>query len=96
MALTKTLELSADKVLRIADGDVLVGKEQLTLPDCYIKVESVAGDKNLVSAKVLISAQNIALVRAYEFAPDMEEGNFIKQAYVHLKTLPEFEGAVNC
>jgi hypothetical protein len=30
------------------------------------------------------------------FIPSLDESNFIRQAYQHLKTLPEFAGAVDC
>jgi hypothetical protein len=30
------------------------------------------------------------------FFPSLEGNNFIAQAYEHLKTLPEFEGAEDC
>jgi hypothetical protein len=32
----------------------------------------------------------------YKFAPNLDGANFIKQAYEHLKTLPEFSGATDC
>jgi hypothetical protein len=35
-------------------------------------------------------------VSVLDFIPDMEGGNFIKQAYLYLKTLPEFADAVDC
>jgi len=30
------------------------------------------------------------------FAPNLDGDNFIRQAYLHLKTLPEFADAVDC
>jgi len=33
---------------------------------------------------------------AYECSYELESENPIKQAYIYLKTLPEFEGAVDC
>jgi hypothetical protein len=34
--------------------------------------------------------------KVYEFTPNLEGANFIAQAYDHLKTLPEFSGAIDC
>jgi hypothetical protein len=36
------------------------------------------------------------LQKQFVFAPNLDGPNFIKQAYEHLKTLPEFDGAVDC
>jgi hypothetical protein len=69
------------------------------LKDCYIKVSTISGDKNRL--RFVISIMSGPDGSTYEqqekiFTPNMDGGNFIKQAYEHLKTLPEFEGAVDC
>jgi hypothetical protein len=63
--------------------------------DCYIKVESVSATKNIASISVSFT-KGIQIVKAYEFVPSLGNSNFIAQAYDHLKTLPEFAGAVDC
>lgn len=41
----------------------------------------------------MIHAGNTVKKFNYCFVPNMDGGNFIAQAYAHLKTLPEFAGA---
>jgi hypothetical protein len=70
-----------------------------TLPNVYIKVFRVNGSAARVVAEVqLLSGPSGYLYKAdaYEFAPDLDGPNFIKQAYSHLKTLPEFADATDC
>lgn len=70
----------------------------VVLPNCYIKVSKVSGNKDTVSAYVdFIINENdgAALQHLHRFSPDMNGANFIKQAYEHLKTLPEFAGAAD-
>lgn len=67
--------------------------------DAYVKVVSIEGEKSLMVATVdtMDKKDGRTLERkAYEFAPALEGANFIAQAYEHIKTLPEFEGAVDC
>jgi hypothetical protein len=66
------------------------------LPDAYIKVLEIDGTKHEMSAAVLIAAGEKQVHKTYEFTPHMNGDNFIKQAYEHLKTLPEFFGAEDC
>lgn len=65
----------------------------------YIKVSSIAGDKNSISITLsyaVDSAHGALKTERLGFVPSMDGGNFIAQAYAHLKTLPEFAGAVDC
>jgi hypothetical protein len=70
----------------------------LVATDAYIKVESVNGTKLNVFAEVLVmSKDNEFIEKLYRsFRPNLNGANFIKQAYEHLKTLPEFAGAIDC
>lgn len=70
-----------------------------TFDNTYIKVQNYFGNKNQMSFEVntydskdgvLLNKQN------YTFALDMQGDNPIRQAYKHLKTLPEFAGATDC
>jgi len=63
----------------------------------YVKVESIRGDKNQQTAEVSFNLNNIKFVaRQYSFLIDLEGPNFIQQAYLHLKSLPEFADAIDC
>lgn len=65
--------------------------------DAYIKVESVNGTKEKVTAYVSYKKNDAMLQqKGFAFAPDMDGPNFIKQAYEFMKTLPEFETAIDC
>jgi hypothetical protein len=71
------------------------------LNNAYIRVEGLHGDKNRISINVVFYKKQDdimvqALAKFYSFSPLMDGGNFIKQGYIHLKTLPEFAGATDC
>jgi len=65
--------------------------------EVYIKVDSIQGTKSSLVAKVnyIVSGACVE-TQIYPFVPLMDGGNFIAQAYNHLKTLPEFAGATDC
>lgn len=70
----------------------------VSLENTYCKVSAVTGSKETATATaVFLSAQDGFLYKKeeYQFVPNMNGGNFIKQAYEHLKTLPEFAGAAD-
>jgi|694.fasta_scaffold112825_3 hypothetical protein len=72
---------------------------QLTASDAYWRVFSVSGGKDKVSATVgayVTKDGQVLTTRQYEFQPKMDGANFIKQAYEHLKSLPDFAGAEDC
>jgi len=74
----------------------LVGDVNLT---AYVKVIGVTGNKSLVQCdiKYLKDDADGETIKSgsFEFTPSMDGGNFIKQAYEHLKTLPEFASATD-
>jgi hypothetical protein len=59
----------------------------------YFKVQRVNADKNTAMAFVSNSSGD---TKEFVFKVDLDGANFIKQAYNHLKTLPEFSGATDC
>jgi hypothetical protein len=75
-------------------------QEQITFADAYIRVEQVAASRAGSSADVIIyrTKDGQQLVRqSYQFSAELEPGeNHLKQAYLHLKTLPEFSDSVDC
>lgn len=69
----------------------------LTASGAYWKVEKVSGTKEQLSFEVSASVGDTVVQQsAYQFAPDLNGGNFIAQAYDYMKTLPEFSGAEDC
>ena len=72
--------------------------KSLVFENCYFRVSSVSGNKYNLIVKVdaIYSQKEIISSQDYVFEPSMNGSNFIKQAYDHLKTLPEFVGATDC
>lgn len=69
------------------------------ISSAYIKVERVIANKLTALAEVSVAAnsnQAPVFQRAYSFDVDLNGPNLIKQAYLYLKTLPEFADAVDC
>jgi hypothetical protein len=70
-----------------------------TFPNAYIKVGRILGDKSLIDIRIdSYSEVNgwLVLERVYQFQPSLNDKNFIEQAYLYLKTLPEFADATDC
>lgn len=73
--------------------------DDVVFDNAYIKVASISGNKDLLSARVdFYKSQNAVLLQSvdYAFVPNLGGANFIAQAYAHLKTLEDFAGAVDC
>lgn len=86
------MALSIDKTITVATKDV-------AFQSAYVKVTSIQGTKDKVIAayEYRTAADGVGFAwGASEFVPDMDGPNFIRQAYLHLKTLPEFAGATDC
>ena len=47
-------------------------------------------------AKVSFTKDIKLAERSYSFSANLDGPNFIKQAYLYLKTLPEFSDATDC
>lgn len=72
--------------------------QTVSIPNAYIKVMEVKGGKTSIRAKVMSFASSDTQSPEidtvfYRFTPDLNGENFIRQAYVFLKTLPEFADA---
>jgi hypothetical protein len=95
MALKKTFTLTGKSQ---PSGDFWVGsaKEETLTSELYVKVATVASSKDGATAQVTFASDAVNGLKTYIFTPNMDGGNIIKQAYEHLKTLPEFAGAVDC
>lgn len=86
------MALQTNYVLQIHDQSIVIA-------NAYCKVLRIAGTKDSLSYDVnVMDEQNGKSYRvlSFDFAPKMNGGNFIAQAYQHLKTLPEFENAMDC
>lgn len=71
----------------------------IEVPNCYVRVSSVQVSKNESGASVVFlktASGGVLKEMYYTFSSSLDEPNPIKQAYLFLKTLPEFSGAVDC
>jgi len=72
-----------------------------TIQNAYYKIENLTGDKNKINITVSIYKDNNKTVlfdrKSYSFIPNVTDiaKNFIKQGYEYLKTLDEYENAIN-
>lgn len=72
---------------------------QSELRDCYVKVSNVAGCKSSVTVEFCVFSadkQRCYFTETRIFTPEMGGKDFIAQAYAYLKSLPEFNTAVDC
>lgn len=72
---------------------------QATFDNAYVRVASVKVEKNYGRALVHTQKEKDGQVleqKGYSFGYDLNGLNPLAQAYNHLKTLPEFQGAVDC
>lgn len=87
--------------------DYYLPQFEITIPGCYWKIElehGISGGKNKLSVRInCFKNKSIADTNQdkycdvdFDFVPDLLSGvNFIEQAYVYAKTLPEFNGAID-
>jgi hypothetical protein len=98
MALKKSVQLEA-VVHTVVEGIGMIKAvpSKVQYEDCYIKVSAISGNKDQMGCVVEIQCtDNVIVNKTYGFTPNLSGDNFIKQAYIHLKTLPDFAGAEDC
>jgi hypothetical protein len=87
------MALSYDKTITVAGRDI-------TFQSAYAKITSVQGSKDRITACVEIRTAADGEPIAYTastFSHNCESPDGVfRQAYLHLKTLPEFANAVDC
>lgn len=73
--------------------------ETRSFQNCYIKVTGISGDKSEIFATAQVfkskDEETALSTSSHNFQPSLDGNNFIKQAYEHLKTLPQFEDATD-
>ena len=99
MALLKNITISGSYQFTWESGSTTTESDSFyEIKDCYIKVESINGNKQKIRITVHCKGDGIVVEKFYSFTPstDNDSENFIKQAYEYLKTLPEFADATDC
>jgi|688.fasta_scaffold10102_7 hypothetical protein len=65
--------------------------------DAYWRITEIKGNKDGMDVVVMAFKNGKAVsMHTSSFVVDVAGENFIRQAYLHLKTLPEFANAVDC
>lgn len=97
MALQKTIKVSGNASLQ-SDGFNISNIQVEKQLNSYIKISNVNGNKKNIEFIVSFLNEGTEIkFQKFNFTPTLDsEYNFIKQAYIHLKTLPEFADAVDC
>lgn len=97
MALRKTIQTEGKSLVHTDWGVIDNGTQSVSFA-AYIKVDSVYGDKTQLTANISFKGDTQSFNKQYQIPASVDSGsaNFIAQAYNHLKTLPEFSGAVDC
>lgn len=72
--------------------------QQVYIPNAYIEIERIEGTKT--DMLLIVSAKNkkggdLIWQKGFNFQPAMSGANIFEQGYAHLKTLPEFNDAVD-
>jgi hypothetical protein len=97
MALKSIFEIEGQSATITSHGPIIKGNETYS-GVFYVKVENIRSNKERASAQVLFKNDKIEFFKNYSLDVSVADGapNFIKQAYEHLKTLPEFVNAEDC
>jgi hypothetical protein len=96
MGLRKIVQVEGEGFISSTSGNVSLGVKKLAL-SAYCKIIHVAGDKEILQINVESTSDEFKKTEMFFFKPSIEENapNFIKQGYLHLKTLPEFADAID-
>jgi hypothetical protein len=73
--------------------------ENSSFDNAYIRVDRVESTKFLCTASIGYYKEDglqFLMNTTVSFLPSLDGGNYIKQTYEHLKTLPEFADATDC
>lgn len=97
MALQKTLSLEGAITFKVYGVVLEEGAVTKNFANTYIKIEKVEGTKTDGIAHVSFTSGDTKWKRKFDvpLSTSDEADNFIKQAYKHLKALPEFAGATD-
>lgn len=87
MALTKTISLQ-NNFCKLS-----------TFENAYIKIVSISGNKNSLTAKIAIFESKDGMFlksQNFSFVPELDGSNFIRQAYMRAKETDAFKNSTDC
>jgi hypothetical protein len=97
MALRKIIQVEGEAFVNTQSGAISIG-QQKTAFTAYCKITNLSGDKANGRATVEFAGDNYKMNKTFAVQFSVEDGapNFIKQAYLQLKALPEWADATDC
>jgi hypothetical protein len=97
MALRKIIEVEGEAFVDTQLGAISIGKQK-TAFTAYCKIVNLSGNKSQGRATIECAGDNYKMNKTFEveFSVEDDAPNFMKQAYLHLKTLPEWADATDC
>lgn len=97
MAFRKDIEVQGAGFVNSIHGQISIGPQK-TRFNAYCKITTITGDKS--SGRVVLECSDdvnrVAFQHTIPFSTEDDAPNFIRQAYLYLKSLPEYAGAVDC
>lgn len=97
MALKKIMEIEGEAFVGTPEGNISLGRQKAAFT-AYCRIASVNANKTIGRITLECKSDNYSMEKYYQVPFSVEDGapNFIKQAYVYLKTLPEWKNAADC
>jgi hypothetical protein len=97
MALRKIIQIDGEAFIRTAEGSISLGQQKGAFT-AYCKVVNISANKESGRVTVECASDNNLVNKQYTVNLSVEEGapNFIKQAYIELKKMPEWADATDC
>lgn len=97
MSLRKLIEINGEGFINTPSGQISLGNQKFAF-SAYCKVVEINANKKTGHILVECSDENYKMIKPYQIPLSVEESspNFIKQAYLYLKTLPEWADATDC
>lgn len=97
MALRKIINVEGEGYINTDSGVISIGPQKSAF-NAYCKVAQITANKAEGRVVVQSTADGYNANKQYTVPLSVEDGapNFIKQAYLHLKTLPDFKDATDC
>ena len=97
MALRKIIQIDGQAFIKTSFGQVSLGPQK-TAFTAYCKITNINGDKTAGNVTLECKDDNYLILKQFEVPFSVEENapNFVKQAYLHIKSLPDWKDAVDC
>jgi hypothetical protein len=97
MALKKIISLTGTRIFKTPFGSIDEGLGTVSIA-ATIRVSEILATATQISARVNFTDGTITFDKNYVVPTSLEgnDPNFIRQVYLHLKTLPEFSNSEDC